>query len=366
MKVVFLCSNYEPGGAQRLIIKLEESFKDFGIDTQSWYLHRKYKNYSKDNPIIILNKKMKSPIDFTRCIRRLILRLIKEKPDAIYSSLPYANTLGLLIAWICGVKIRIASHHNESYNELNFLTKALDYVCAKLRVYTHIIAVSEPTKKSFAYYPKKIYDSIHVINNGIKYLNTNKTSEECRTFFGFDDKLFLIGAVGRLVEQKNHIYLIELLPYLKETSLVIVGKGDLKASLENRADELNVSEQLIIIDEVSTEKIPDFLKAIDIYLMPSLFEGLSVSLIEALHARLPIISSDIPSQKNVLFDITTGENYGLLVNLNNQEEWINKINLLKSNTTYYNQLSELAHRRSYDFQQEKMVNQYLNIIKGKR
>lgn len=362
MKVVILCSNYEPGGAQRLSLKLHDAFVQKGFDTESWYLHRKYKNFSKEDPKIILNKKIRSIKDVVLSLVKLYHEIKKTRPDIILTSLPYANTLGLFVAFLCGVKVRIASHHNESYNELNRLTKPLDYLCASFGVYTNIVAVSEPTRKSFSYYPQKIFNEVNVINNGINFVKPLGSKEKYRNEFGFENNVFVIGAIGRLVNQKNHQFLIELLPKLEGVFLVIVGKGELKKELIHRAKELGVIDSLKIIDEIETHRVPEFLKAIDVYIMPSIFEGLSVSILEALHAGLPIISSNIPSQKNVLYNSDYDIFCGHLIDLDKPEEWIAIILRLRDNEKELKKLSDLSLKRAKDFTLENMTSQYLELF----
>ncbi|MCK5371668.1 MAG: glycosyltransferase family 4 protein [Cyclobacteriaceae bacterium] len=362
MKVILLCSNYEPGGAQKWSIELEKSFKEKGIQAESWYLHRKYKNFTAEAPLIILDKKISSPVDIISSLFLLAKRIRKVSPDAILASLPYGNTLGLIIAKLCGVKIRIASHHSLSNSELNILTKLLDYFCAISGIYTSIVAVSSPTKESFKYYPQKAFDKVQVINNGIEFKPSTKDSIDCRKMFGFDQRQFILGAIGRLVKLKNHLLLVELLPELKDVYLVIVGKGPLEDAILKRSVELGVEDQLKIINKVESEKIPDFLKAINVFVMPSSIEGLSLSLLEAMYAGLPILSSNIPSQKDVLIRESDGLEAGIVLPLDNPDKWIVTINRLKNENNLCESLSNNAIKRSQDFTLEKMTNGYISVF----
>lgn len=362
MKVILLCSNYEPGGAQKWSMELEKSFRKKGIQAESWYLHRKYKNFTGEAPLVILDKKIKSPIDIFSSLSLLAKRIRKERPDVILSSLPYGNTLGLIIARLCGVKIRIASHHSLSNSELNILTKPLDYFCAISGIYTSIVAVSAPTKESFKYYPPKAFNKVQVINNGIEFKPSTRESVACRKMFGFDQRQFILGAIGRLVKLKNHLLLVELLPELKDVNLVIVGKGPLEEAILKRSEELGVEDQLKIINKVESEKIPDFLKAINVFVMPSSIEGLSLSLLEAMHAGLPVLSSDIPSQKDVLIRESDGLEAGIVLPLDHPDKWIEAIIRLKNEKHLCDSLANNAIKRGQDFTLEKMTNEYISLF----
>lgn len=362
MKVMILCSNYEPGGAQRVSIRLETALRERGIDTSCWFLHRKSENFSKELPYILYNKKISNVKNIALVILQLIQVIKRVKPDVIISFLPYANTLGLVIACFLGVKVRIASHRNECKQELSFFMRSLDFLCAYFGVYTSITAVSESTKLSFMHYTKKCFDKIRVVNNGLDFLDSINSKEGCRNFFKFKNSEFIIGTIGRLVPQKNQLLLIELLPFIKDVHLVIVGKGEMKKELIDKAKELKVINRLTLIDEVKTVDMHTFLKAIDVFVMPSLYEGLSNAMLEALHAGLPIVSSDVPSQREVLQRTSDGLIAGVLVSLDKSNEWAKEILRLKMDKNYSEKLHQNALIRARDFTVDKMANGYIALF----
>lgn len=366
MKVIILCSNYEPGGAQRVSFRLEAALKERGIDASSWFLHRKGENFSKENPNILFNKKISNFKNIVQVILQLIHLIKHSKPDVIISFLPYANTLGLIIAFLLGVKVRVASHRSESRQELSSFMRSVDFLCAYFGVYTSITAVSESTKQSFIHYTKKCFNKIIVVNNGLDFSCSIHSKESCRNFFKLNDSDFIIGTVGRLVHPKNQLLLIELLPYIEDVHLVIVGKGEMKQVLIDKAEKLRVIDRLTLIDEVKTEDMHTFLKAIDVYVMPSLFEGLSNALLEALHAGLPIVSSDVPSQRDVLQRSSDGLIAGVLIGLDKSNDWAKEILRLKVDRNYREKLHENALLRARDFTVDKMANGYIALFNWDR
>ncbi len=363
MKVIILCSNYEPGGAQRVSLRLETALKQRGIDASCWFFHRKSDNFSKELPNLLIDRKISKVKDVGRVMLQFLKVLNHEKPDALISFLPYANTLGLFIAFLRGVKIRIASHRSESQQELSLNMRVVDFMCAFFGIYTSITAVSESTKSSFSFYPDQCFNKIKVINNGLDYTDADLSKEKCRQYFNLNGNEFIIGTIGRLVSSKNHRLLIEILPFVDKVQLVIVGKGSLKQELIEIAQKLDVSEKLTIIDEVSTIDIPRFLNAIDIFVMPTLYEGLSNALLEALHAGLPIVSSDVAAQREVLIRSSDGLKAGVLVDVSNPKEWINEVNRLKEDEAYREYFHKNALIRSLDFTLDRMADGYISLLK---
>lgn len=363
MKVLILCANYEPGGAQRAAIRLYKELDSRGLTCMCSFLHRKSVDFTVPTPNVILNKKISSPFDVLTICIRLYKQLKREKPDAVISFLPYANIIGQFIALISGIKIRVSSHRNLSEKELGSVLKTIDLLWARLGVYTAITAVSKSTKKSFRYYGLNVYQKIHVINNGISFSPSGMSKTACRQKLGIPESAFIIGNVGRMVEQKNHQLLINIMPMLGDTVLVIVGKGELRPQLEERAATLGVLNRVVIIEELSTDAIPHFLKAIDVFVMPSHFEGMSNALAEALYAGLPIVSSDVESQSDVLIRDSDGLESGILVSNNDPEGWAKQILAIRNNEALRSGLSEKALIRSRDFTIEYMADGFIQTLR---
>lgn len=104
----------------------------------------------------------------------------------------------------------------------------------------------------------------------------------------------VLGAIARLEEQKNHLFMVEIMRELKAKGdrwrLVLVGSGSLAGAIRSRSEELGVGENVMMVGE--TGDVRSFLSAFDLLLMPSLYEGLSLAAIEAQAAGLPVLASE--------------------------------------------------------------------------
>lgn len=111
-------------------------------------------------------------------------------------------------------------------------------------------------------------------------------------------------SVGRLAETKGHRYVIEALSYLKldypDTKLDILGNGPLKRSLREISQRFGVADMVEFRAPVGHAEMPELYHRYDFLVMPSIWEGLPVSLIEAMASKLPIIATDIPAITDVL------------------------------------------------------------------
>ena len=133
------------------------------------------------------------------------------------------------------------------------------------------------------------------VPNGIDlraYKYNSATRNEMRHELGVGDK-FVCGHVGRFNYQKNHEFLIDVFSAIHEKNdkavLLLVGEGELRDSIEDKVRALDLDECVKFLG--ARNDIPQLLSAFDILLFPSRFEGLSVVLVEAQAADLPIIAS---------------------------------------------------------------------------
>lgn len=138
--------------------------------------------------------------------------------------------------------------------------------------------------------------NFYVLNNAInaqEFVYNEKMRLAKRKELGLTDK-FVVGHVGRFHEQKNHSFLIEIFKSLVEMKadsvLLLVGAGDEKERIEDQVNKLGLQERVKFLGLRSD--IAELLQAMDVFLFPSLFEGLPVTLVETQAAALPAVVSD--------------------------------------------------------------------------
>ena len=113
-----------------------------------------------------------------------------------------------------------------------------------------------------------------------------------------------IGALGRITDQKGYDALVRALPELPGATLVLVGDGPERAALEALAAELGVAERLVVTGwtRAARRHLPTF----DVLAVPSLWEGMPLVILEAMHAGLPVVASDVGSVAEAVLDGETG------------------------------------------------------------
>lgn len=190
------------------------------------------------------------------------------------------------------VPARIAHAHSSNQTKDKKYVLKLWYKRNITHYATHLFACAELAGK-WMFGTEKF----KVLNNAIdskKYEYNLKIAENMRSVFAIPKDAFVIGHVGRFAPPKNHKFLVEIFKRLCEkeenSRLILVGDGDLRANTEALVCELGIKEKVIFAGVCSN--VNEILQAMDVFVFPSIYEGLPVSIIEAQAAGLPCFISD--------------------------------------------------------------------------
>ena len=209
-----------------------------------------------------------------------------------------------------GIPVRIFHSHSSSIQKslrLHWVHTILHYINkAKVHTYaTHYLGCSDKAL-DWLYKYTGVRSKAMMVNNGIdcEQYTFNKTIRaEVRQEFGIGADDFVIGHVGRFIPLKNQDFLVDILEELHKTmpstKLLLVGEGDTMQEVKTKA-ELAGLKDAVIFTGIRSDVVR-LMQAMDTFVMPSWFEGLPVSLVEAQAAGLPVVASDTISHDS---DIT--------------------------------------------------------------
>lgn len=150
--------------------------------------------------------------------------------------------------------------------------------------------------------------NVKIINNGIdvdQYIYDANIRSRMRVQLGLNPSDFVIGCVARFSEEKNHIFLLrafkDVLQRNQFARLLLVGSGNLESHIKNEATKLGIVDRIIFLG--NRMDVPELLQAMDVFILPSLREGLGIVNIEAQAAGLPcIVSTGIPKEAKLTKD----------------------------------------------------------------
>lgn len=241
----------------------------------------------------------------------LIYRLVKliksRRIDVIMTTLFYADIMGPIIGKAGKVKA-VFSWETISSPEWLIPRRLISYRAA-IRWCDKVISVSRATA-DFLIEKRGVHpDKIKIIPYGVnleKY--KDGSSNGVRKKLGLSEKDKIIGMVGRLRPQKGHVYLIdaaaEVVKKYPKVKFLLVGDGDLRSDLEKKVKQNRLIENFIFLG--SRDDVPDLLKIMDIFTLPSLFEGLPNVILEAMASKKPIVATPVDGTKEAVINGETG------------------------------------------------------------
>ena len=338
-KILYLITLSELGGAQKYVFDLAVNLKrQEKIQTLVAYGGRPYDSLARQLQINHIEnyylKYLQRPINFYYDFLALIqlYKLIKKiQPDIVHLNSSKAGVLGALAAQLAGKSKIIYTVHGLVLNEpMNKIKKNIYWLAEWLaaRLKDHFICVSNFDKQALLKYKLAKADKITVIPNGIqadklhiwpRQLSRTKLTailqHKINDFkFNLNDKNYcLIGAIANFYPSKGLAYLIQAIYLLKnkypklKVKLIIIGDGPGRRQLSDLIQTYQLAKDIFLPGIL--EKATRYLKAFDIFVLASIKEGLSYTLIEALTAQLPIIATRVGGNPEII----KNESNGLLV-----------------------------------------------------
>ena len=239
---------------------------------------------------------------------RLYRLLRQRRPDILHTWMFHANFPGRLLGRLAGVPIIITSRRNEDIGGV--LRERLNRWTARLD--DRVIAVCEVARRAEIERARVSPDHVVTIYNGIDVERFSAIGAESgirvRQEFGIPAGVPLIGAVGRLHPQKDFAGLLQSMAavqkHISPARLLLTGEGELRDDLETQARSLGISE--IVTFAGFRSDVPEILAACDVFVLPSLWEGLPNVVLEAMALGLAVVATRVGGVPEIVIDGETG------------------------------------------------------------
>lgn len=312
--ILFLGTQMEVAGAQRSLLAQARWFHLQGYPVQAVFFYDKQglqESWQAANPfpVISLNgwggRSVFSKIpNFVRALVSLY-KMLRKDIKAIVAFTPHSNLLSLPLAWLARVPVRVGTHHGY----IEGSSKPMAWLHGRLtnsRICSVMVAVSAQVRE-YALRREGAKDSrVVVIQNGIEApaRTAGKSRVAAREELGIPKGGLLLLTVGRLTVQKGHTVLLDAIAQISarapQTYFAFAGDGPRRAPLEAQAARLGITERVRFLGVRSD--VAALLFASDVFVQPSLWEGLSLALLEALFAGLPVVATRVEGVVDVVED----------------------------------------------------------------
>lgn len=296
MKVLMLCASLDGGGVDKLLYDFSTRIInndpnctfDFVVTAEDKGM---YEDALELLGCKIFHVKQMSDglFEYIEVLRKIMIR---GRYDIIHDHMNQASMGSLIAAKLAGVHIRIAHAHTYIPDESiqrKIKRKGMAFVA---RIFATNLCACSVVSAKWLWGEKA---KVKIINNAID-IDRYRFSEEkrlaIRKKMNIDD-CFVIGNVARFSSEKNHVYMLEILKEIKKTQktkLLLVGRGVLEQEIRDLAYRWGLLNDIVFMGLRSD--VCDLLNAMDVFILPSKYEGFPLTLVEAQANGLPIIASD--------------------------------------------------------------------------
>lgn len=314
-----------------------------------------------------------SPVRDLRAFFSLLTLIMREKPCIVHTHSSKAGILGRLAARLAGVPAVVHTPHGHVfYGHFGSLTSKIYLLVERIMacITDRLIALTHGERDDYLALsvgdPKKIF----TIHSGVDidhYLHAKVNIQGKRKSLGLKPEGLVVGTVGWLLPIKGPMYLLKAMAEVwkeyPEMSLVFVGKGDLEGELTQEASCMGASEKVWFLGW--RDDINEILPVLDIFVLPSLNEGMGRVLVEAMAAGRPIVASNAGGIPDLIYQ---GEN-GLLVPPADPKALARELVFLISNPGKRREMGdkgrEMAVRFGTDSMVQKIDQLYLDVLAEK-
>lgn len=361
MKILQVITSLEIGGAETLVVNLIPRLSVLGhtvdlciFNGTETPLIQRLKVESPQTKIYALGHSVYNPL--------YILKLMKiMKGYDIVHTHNSSPQLFVAIANLYRHTKLVSTEHNTSNRKRNWkwYRPIESWLYGK---YNHIICISKIAEERLREYMKgewiiqssNRYKTITTINNGID-VNAISQALPCKDLLSKKEARKAILMVAGFREQKDQDTILRAVNQLDKDKFEVwfAGIGERMEEVQQLSKSLGVDDRVRFLG-LRTD-IPNVLKAADIIVMSSHWEGLSLSNVEGMSAHKPFIASDV----NGLREVTKG--YGILFPHEDAKALANEINQLAGNKDYYDKVANRCYNRALEFDINKMVNGYNQV-----
>ena len=306
IRVGQIITNFVLGGAQDYLLAILRGLdhRKFEVFVAGRLEGERYESLMSTSDIRVVDipslRREIRPFDDLRAVYQIKKFCEDFKLDIVHTHSSKPGVVGRLGAFLAGVPIIVHTIHGFPFHDfmpaverrtlvvierlMASISAALLFVSSRDKNYANQLGIRARHESSTIY-------------NGIDFspFRVRHDRAEVRRSMGFAKKDIIVGFSGRLSEQKGVTILVEGFSraFRKDPRLhlLLIGDGPLRSQLENQIQSLNIADNVTILGYRSD--IARLLAVVDVFLMPSLWEGLSRSLGEAMYSRIPVIATDV-------------------------------------------------------------------------
>lgn len=302
----------------------------------------------------------RNPLKFSNVKAYKILKNIVKcnKYDLIYCQQPVGGVLGRLIGHKYKIPVLYTVHGFFFYKDCKLVNKLVYKTVEKwLAKYTDVIVTINEEDYIAAKSMKR--DNVFKIP-GIGF-DKNKyqiqlTKQQARKKLNLDDDCFVICTVAEFIKRKNYDTMLKTISQLQgNVKFIACGTGKLFKKMQKRVKKMNLIDKVIFLGY--RKDVNHIMSAADVFFLPSHQEGLTLSIIEAMNFYLPVVTSDVRGNRDLIVD---GKG-GYVLDQNDYKSMASKLTELQNNLELRLQFGSFNHQHSFEYDLDNVIRKLDDI-----
>lgn len=367
IRVLHIIQNLNIGGLEKIAVELAIALNNEKFETELWALTGTgpLENQLNDKNVIV------KIFNYKRYLMPWNIISLRNKIKSSHFDVVHTHSyppgiLGRIAAKLAGVPVIIHHQHTNITSNMTNRQKVLERLASKY-ITDRIIVCSNDSKKILIKESFGTENNISVMFNGVKesFSQPSNTAEDLQKKLNLSKEKVIV-TVASLTTHKGHIYILKAVPEIvkqfPDVKFIFAGDGPEKNNLEQFVSKNNIGRYIIFAG--NQQDVRPYLEIADIFVLPSLRENMSVSIVEAMSKKLSVIASDLGGNPEIVINNQTG----FLVESQNPEQLAEKIiELLKDNSKRkvfgangYNRFKEYFTFENLVFNIQKLYLAYLN------
>lgn len=361
-RILLVQTQAENAGAQEISRLAGAGLTELGYEVHNLFFFRKSESFdAPPNTIYCSPSRPGNPLALLKFLWELGRQIRKLQPDAVLTFQHFGNVIGGAVSRLVS-KAPVVANQVSSGLSMSWPVRAADIAMGSVGFFKFITLNSHQMEREYARYPASYRSRMRYVAHGFDDKALSISKEEARQQFNLPRDCILLGCTARLHPDKRLDAAIRLLAGEPSWHLALAGQGQDEARLRTLANELNVSERLHFLGELSPQRVGRFLACLDVFVFPSQAETFGLAAVEAASAGIPCVVTDLPVLREVLsFE---GKPAALFVDASDKTTLSNAVSKVLDDKRLSAELGRNASGLKSRYSVKAMVEAYVGIIEA--
>jgi glycosyltransferase involved in cell wall biosynthesis len=359
-RILLIQTQAENAGAQEISRLVGAGLSARGFEINNLFFFRKSETFDEPpNTRYCASSRPGRPFAFLKFLWTLARHIRETRPDAVLTFQHFGNVIGGGVSRLVS-SAPIIANQVSSRLSMNWLVRTADIVMGSIGIFKVITVNSRDMEREYSRYPAGYRSRMVYVAHGFDDKSLDISQDAARQLFNLPVGFVLLGSVGRLHPNKCLDAAIRLLAGEHQWHLALAGQGPDEGRLRLLADELQVSDRVHFIGEISHQRVGEFLAGLDVFVFPSRAETFGLAAVEAASSGIPTVVRDMPVLREVLS--YEGKPAALFVDASDNEKLSATVSRILTDKDLRDELRRTGKGLTSRYSVDAMIGEYVRVL----